>query len=387
MLFSLHRYIVTSLHRYIVTSLHRYIVTSLHRYIVTSLHRYIVTSLHRYIVTSLHRYIVTSLHRYHLLINLITPPAPRLISGGSKRANALYRFITTWFCISEKTELKISDMRFATKRKPYGLSALYQIRTRFEHGFFTCTNNKAFIIKSPLLPYLKLFLHPLLSFLRQPSFLHPLLSFLRQPSFPRRRESRKHLLTKIKLFPYISEKTKSKSQTCGLLQSVSFQLPHCIKSELVLNWFSHYSRTAFHYLRTVLKNCISYLFYFFHRLSFLRPLSFHRQSSSFFRPLLSFLRQPSFPRRRESRKSLLCDKVQRGLFACYYFMRIGEKPSQNLKHAVYRKSVSQRLPLCVKSELVLNWFFPLYQRNSLLSDIDRDNAEQESIQIKNTRRQ
>ncbi len=379
MLFSLHRYIVTSLHRYIVTSLHRYIVTSLHRYIVTSLHRYIVTSLHRYIVTSL-----------HLLINLITPPTPRLLSGGSKRANALYRFLFT----------------------------------RFYKYLVSC----------------------------------------------------KYL---------VSEKTKSKAQTCGLPQSVKlFSLPLCIKSELVLNWFSHYSRTSFHYLKTALKNYISYLFYFFHRSSFFRQLSFLRQLSfprrressknfvpltaikllvqgvcqnkhplgvrrqesrlvhylksffhreknraqnlkhavcykvssfqlttlyqirtrfehgfslcneaymflfsnlvflplSFLRPL-SFLHPLSFPRRRESRKLFVHNKVQRGLFAYDYFMRIGEKPSQKLWTAVYRKSVSQRLPLCVKSELVLNWFFPLYQRNSLLSDIDRDNVEQESTQI------
>ena len=144
-------------------------------------------------------------------------------------------------------------------------------------------------------------------------------------------------------------------------KSVSLRLPLCVKSELVLNWFSHYSRTT-------LKNYINYLFYLFHRLSFLR------QSL--------FLRSLSFPRRRESSKIFVHDKVQRGLFACYYFMRIGEKPIQKLKHAVYRKSVSLRLPLCVKSELVLNWFFPLYQRNSLLSDINRDNVEQESTQIK-----
>ena len=304
---SLHRYIVTSLHRYIVTSLHRYIVTSLHRYIVTSLHRYIVTSLYRYIVTSLHRYIVTSLHRYHLLINLITPPAPRLLSGGSKRANALYGFLL----ISKKLKIQSSD------------NASY-VRAEGEDFCGTLRLDPKNI---PL----------------------PLFNF------------KLHLSTVSLIGNWVEcARRTSKKAPFGC--------------ELVLNWFSHHSRTSFHYLRTALKNYISYLFYFFHRLSFLCQSSLIRQ------PL--FLRQSSFPRRRESRKSLLCDKVQRGLFACYYFMRIGEKPSQNLKHAVYRKSVSQRLPLCVKSELVLNWFFPLYQRNSLLSDIDRDNVEQESTQIK-----
>ena len=269
---SLHRYIVTSLHRYIVTSLHRYIVTSLHRYIVTSLHRYIVTSLHRYIVTSLHRYIVTSLHRYHLLINLITPPAPRF-HGGSKRANALYRFLFT-------RQVKKPSSKAQTCGLPQSISRwllhCVQIRTRFEHGFFTCPNNKAFIIKSPLLPYLKLFLHPLLSFLRQSLFqLHSL--FLRQPSFPRRRESRNSLLCdKVQrgLFALFRTAVHGFSRTVP-------SMGRSLHRQIIL------SDLKYHYLHQLL--------------SFLRQSSLIRQ--------LSFLRQSSFPRRRESRNSLLCDKV------------------------------------------------------------------------------
>ncbi len=114
-------------------------------------------------------------------------------------------------------------------------------------------------------------------------------------------------------------KTKSKAQTCGLPQSVSQRLLLCVKSELVLtwffplyqsnsllsgidgnniecarsvskkapfgcelvlNWFSHYSRTVFYYSRVALKNYISYLFYLFHRSLFLRQLSFPRRRES-----------------------------------------------------------------------------------------------------------
>ncbi len=197
---SLHRYIVTSLHRYIVTSLHRYIVTSLHRYIVTSLHRYIVTSLHRYIVTSLHRYIVTSLHRYNLLI-FNTPPAPRF-HGGSKRANALYGFLFT-------RQVKKPSSKAQTCGLPQSISRwllhCVQIRTRFEHGFFTCTNNKAFIIKPALRcisQTLFLFSHLFFLPLSFPRKRESRSSFLRQPSFPRRRESSMHFvsLTAIKLW-------------------------------------------------------------------------------------------------------------------------------------------------------------------------------------------
>ncbi len=166
-------------------------------------------------------------------------------------------------------------------------------------------------------------------------YFHPLLSFPHQSSFPRRRESRKHR--------FYSEKTKSKAQTCGLIQRISQRLPHCIKSELVLNLFSHLQSKLF----IPYKHFTLRLLLFLSLLSFLRPLSFLRrqESSKHFVPLTairlwvqgvyqkkhplgvrkqeprptldsrfhgndrvwSFLRQLSFPRRRESRMLLSSD--------------------------------------------------------------------------------
>ena len=278
---SLHRYIVTSLHRYIVTSLHRYIVTSLHRYIVTSLHRYIVTSLHRYIVTSLHRYIVTSLHRYHLLI-FNTPPAPRF-HGGSKRANALYCF----HLISKKLKIQSSD------------NASY-VRAEGEDFCGTLRLDPKNI---PL----------------------PLFNF------------KLHLST-VSLIGNWVECASSIIKKSTLWVRTRFEHGFSLCNEallpvnpiLVLNWFSHYSKTTFHYFRVALKNYISYLFYFFHCSLFLSQLSF-----------LSLL---SFPRRRES-THVYCLKslfLQRG------------KPSSKAQTCGLPQSVSLWLLLCVKSELVLS---------------------------------
>ena len=122
-------------------------------------------------------------------------------------------------------------------------------------------------------------------------YFHPLLSFPRQSSFPRRRESRKHR--------FYSEKTKSKAQTCGLIQRISQRLPHCVKSELVLNWFSHYLNSYIFFLLSFLRRQES------------RPTldsRFHGNDRVWSFPRhLSFLRQLSFPRRRESRMLLSSD--------------------------------------------------------------------------------
>ncbi len=298
--------------------------------------RYIVTSLHRYIVTSLHRY------RYHLLINLITPPA-HSFHGGSKRAATLY-------CLKH-------------------------------------------------------------SFLRQ-------LSFLSLLSFPRRREST-HAYCLKSLFSQRG-KPSSKAQTCGLLQSVSpMGFPHCIKSELVLSMVSLSAMEHIcHYMCSFLFFCQKL---FLRSLSFLRQPSFlRRQESRMYFVSLTAIKlwvqgvcqkkHPLGARRRESRKYFLFQKstssngVKGNFFVgpfislyrgwqvktlklkayAYGFLHKAERIIRLLLLCAYRgktkskaqtcvllQSVSFQLPHCIKSELVLNWFFPLYQRNSLLSDINR----------------
>ncbi len=88
--------------------------------------------------------------------------------------------------------------------------------------------------------------------------------------------------------------------------------------ELVLNWFSHYSRIAFHYSRVTLKNYINYLFHFFHRSSFLRK----QESRMYFVSLTAIKlwvqgvcqkRHPLGARRQESRKPLLTKNDKQNL--------------------------------------------------------------------------
>ncbi len=183
------------------------------------------------------------------------------------------------FFTKGKTILKSSDMRFATKRKLLA-SALYQIRTRFEHGFSLCNEvllqvnsmlvlsivfslaqiNKVFVIKLPL------------RCVRQLLFLRLQLSFLR------RQESRP-----------TSTRTPLDSRLHGNDRVWSFlrlQLSFLRRQE------SRPTST-----RTPLDSRL-------HGND--RVWSFLRQSS-FLRQLSSFLRQLSFPRRRESRMLLSSD--------------------------------------------------------------------------------
>ena len=164
---------------------------------------------------------------------------------------------TNSFFAEGKTILKSFGLRFATKRKPYGLSALYQIRTRFEHGFSLCNEVllqvNAILVLNWFSRYTNmLFLYSLSLFLRPLSFLRLQLSFLR------RQESRP-----------TSTRTPLDSRFHGNDRVWSFP----------------------------------------RQLSLLCQLSLPRQLSSFPRQLsllcqLSLPRQPSFPRRRESRKLL-----------------------------------------------------------------------------------
>ncbi len=173
MLLWLQRYSVTALQRYSVTALQRYhniLVTLLLKtsfYKGKNLTPELKHAVYRKSVSILLPLCVKSelvlsmvfpFVMKCLLFNLIPPLAPRF-HGGSKRAKALYGLKHSF--TERETELKSFGLRFATMHQPKA-TALYQIRTRFEHGFFTCTNNKAVIIKSFLPPYLKLFVQALL---------------------------------------------------------------------------------------------------------------------------------------------------------------------------------------------------------------------------------
>ena len=242
---------------------------------------YSVTALQRYSVTALQRYSVTALQRYHLLI-FNTLPAPRF-HGGSKRAATLYCLRHSF--AERKTELKSFGLRFATKRKPLA-SALYQIRTRFELVF-------------PL------------------------------SSFPRRREST-HVYCLKSLFLQRGLFALCRTAVHGFSRTVP-SMGRSLHRQIIL------SDIKYHYLHPLL----SFLRKQESRSSLLRQpssffcplLSFHRQLSSFL-SLLSFPRRressmhfvsltaiklwvqgvcqkrhPLGARRRESRKSLLCDEV------------------------------------------------------------------------------
>ncbi len=249
-------------------------------------------SLHRYIVTSLHRYIVTSLHRYNLLI-FNTPPAPRLISGGSKRANALYCF----HLVSKKLKIQSSD------------NASY---FRAEGEDF-CGTLRLDPKNIPL---------PLFNFKLHLSTVSLIGNWV---------ECASSIIKKSTL--WVRTRFEHGFSLCNVACMFLFSHPLCVKSELVLNWFSHYSRTT-------LKNYINYLFYLFYRLSFLRQSSFLRQLSPLRQP--SFLRlQLSFPRRQES-THVYCLKslfLQRGLFALCRtavrgFSRLGPSVGRSLHRQI-----------------------------------------------------
>ena len=367
--------------------------SSLCAILVTSLHRYIVTSLHRYIVTSLHRYIVTSLHRYHLLINLITPPAPRLLSGGSKRANALYCF----HLVSKKLKIQSSDnasyfraegedfcgtLRLDPKNIPLPLfnfklhlstvslignwlecaSSIIEkntlwVRTRFEHGFSLC--NEAFLPVNLIL-VLNWFSH------YSNSYIFPL------SSFPRRRESRKPFLTKND-----KQKLRKDCMSCA-------GQPSLASADLVRPWVGACTDT-----QSFLKTKLSFLVHgllFFRQSSFPHlPLSFLRkqESSMYFVSLTAIKlwvqgvcqkKHPLGARRRESRKSLLCDevhyvKIQRGNFFVRRFAWTQKKfPFVFLLIIRTAKRCIRNNPLCRVVIFVLSMGFSLAQiRNYLRS--------------------
>ncbi len=101
------------------------------------------------------------------------------------------------------------------------------------------------------------------------------------------------------------EKPSSKAQTCGLLQRISRWLLHCIKSELVLNWFSHYLNSYIFFISSFLRRQESCPI--FTRTSLDSKFSRGNDRVWLFLPQLSFPHQLSFPRKRESRMLLSSD--------------------------------------------------------------------------------